>query len=135
MAWALFGALLIGQVGLGSGLLLIGEAFARDACEASCPCDDGVAGAGEGALLYVSAGLAEWDRPGVEEQGGDGLEAPCPPGCDDCTCCPGAVAVILSSAFACLRPALALPVVHPPPQTPVTGELARVFRPPEPCPS
>ncbi|MEZ4435630.1 MAG: hypothetical protein R3F65_24765 [bacterium] len=129
LAWSVFAALLVGQIGLGAGLILLREAFAADGCERRCPCDAPVAEAPTDAAAAPAEAPADTaeapaealaDMP-AEAQAADHAAAPCPPGCDDCTCCPGAIAAIITTDLPTLRAPLGLPVTRPPPDEPATG--------------
>ena len=123
-SWLLLAGLLSGQLGFGDGL----AAVWRGSVEPCCGCghsDENLEDA------------AESDpRHGQEEDGcpehRSGL--PCPPGCDDCACCPGVV-VTFATSFA-LRllapPGERSPVVSS--ADPASGVLCKVFRPPETSP-
>ncbi|MCB9528813.1 MAG: hypothetical protein H6703_15560 [Myxococcales bacterium] len=124
LAWSVFAALLVGQIGLGAGLILLREALITDGCERRCPCDAPVADTAEAPAEALA------DMP-AEAQAADHAAAPCPPGCDDCTCCPGAIAAIITTDLPTLRAPLGLPVTRPPPDEPATGVNVRLDRPPD----
>lgn len=97
-ALILVAGLLYGQLGVGSELLSVWTGGADACCERGCPCES-VAEAGDGEAHH------DHDGDSCPEEGS---EKPCPPGCDGCTCCPGAVAAVAPS------PA-------PPPHSPAGG--------------
>lgn len=128
LAWSVFAALLVGQIGLGAGLILLRETLAADGCESRCPCDAPVAEAPADTAEAPANALA--DTP-ANTPAADHAAAPCPPGCDDCTCCPGAVAAIITTDLPTLRAPLGVPITRPPPDEPATGVHARLDRPPD----
>ncbi|MBW2525665.1 MAG: hypothetical protein JRI23_15890 [Deltaproteobacteria bacterium] len=121
-------ALLFGQLGVGPTLLTIWTGEAADRCGA-CPCK---------ALDQLDAATAAADPDHDHDDDGDRCpddETPsdeCPPGCDDCACCPAKLLAVVPNLGPGPRSALAGWLwARPPPVGPPSHELARIFRPPE----
>ncbi len=136
MAWALLIALLCGQLGVGPGVLAAWTG-GGDACgNPACPCD-AATGAGLGAS-DDTAGLR--DDPCAAHDGcpdGDGCrdhdpDGPCPPDCDDCSCCPGVIIAVMPIRLACLERPPARVTHHIGSGAPARGIFGRIFRPPRP---
>lgn len=127
-AWALLASLLFGQLGIGPGLLAAWSGSADACCDRTCPCEE-VADAGDD---------AHHDHDGahhVDDEGScpeDGSDEQCPPGCDDCTCCPGAVVAVAPSLAPCPESPPGGAVLNAPPGDHATVVLGRIFRPPQP---
>ncbi len=121
MEWVLLASLLFGQLGFGPGLLPAVTGSADACCNRTCPYEE-VAEAGDDTHH-------DHDESSCPEEGS---EEPCPPGCHDCTCCPGAVVAVAPSLAPCLESPPGGAVLNSPPDDPATGVPGRIFRPPEP---
>ncbi len=121
--WGLFTVLLlglVGLVGLGPGSLA-GWAGGEDGCcEDACP-SKRVAVVGEAARV---------DDDGSRPEEGSGEQ--CPPGCDDCTCCPGVAVAVAPSLPASAESPPSVAVRNPPPAESTGGVSGRIYRPPQP---
>lgn len=115
IAWLLFAALLLGQ--LGAGLAASMVTGAQDDC---CPSEQVAEGAAADAVTDGPAdAAAEHDL--------------CPPGCDHCTCCASVLAVLTAWSDGFAQPPPAEAVGLQPPGDPGAGVLPRVYRPPQPA--
>ena len=120
-AWVLLASLIFGQLGIGPGLLAAWTGSADACCDRTCPCEE-VADAGDDAHHDHNEGSCPEEGSGEQ----------CPPGCDDCTCCPGAVVAIAPSLAPCPESPPGGAVLNAPPDDPASGIPGRIFRPPEP---
>ena len=116
-AWALLIGLLLGQLGLGPGVVAAGLGGATDDCDEPCPCE---------ALAAAEDRHDPQEHPCSDE--GPGEE--CPPNCDECACCAGiAVAVAPSSVSGPESSAGASTIA--PREASAVGVTDRIFIPPE----
>lgn len=122
-AWILLASLLFGQLGIGPGLLAAVSGSADECCNRTCPCE-GVADPGDDADRDHDEG------PCPE----DGSDEPCPPGCDQCTCCAGAMVAMTTGMAPFPESIPSGAVLNVPPDDPAAVVPGRIFRPPEPSP-
>lgn len=122
-AWTLLAGLLVGQLGIGPGVLAALTGSADACCNRTCPCEQ-AADAGDDALRAHDEGSCPED----------GSDAQCPPGCDDCGCCAGAVVAVALTLAPCAESPPSGAVLNTPPDDTANGVLGRIFRPPERSP-
>ncbi len=114
-ASALLTSLLFGPLGFGPGhAASIGSAD----CARACPCDE---------HAEPEAEHHEHEESGCPEEGS---EEPCPPGCDECSCCPGAAAAVASGLPTPPEPPADGRALRAPPEDPARGVPERILRPP-----
>jgi hypothetical protein len=118
-AWALLAGLLLGQPGFALGLLAGGGGDAG--CDPACHCEE-VADAGHD---------DRHDRDG-DACPPQGSEEPCPPGCDDCTCCPGGLVAVTPNLAPCPASPPGATLLICPREDLASGVPGRIFSPPEP---
>ncbi len=130
LAWLLFVALLLGQLGAGlAASLVTGEA--DDCCpseQASGVMVDGAAEAPSGMMADAEAD-AEADAP----TDGEAEHDLCPPGCDHCTCCAPALAVLTLWSNSFVHPTPSDAFGLQPPGDVGAGASPRIYRPPQPA--
>lgn len=119
-AWVLLASLLFGQLGFGPGLLAALTGSADACCNRTCPCEE---------VAEADDAHHDHDEGSCPEEGS---EERCPPGCDDCTCCPGAVVAVAPSLARCPESPPGGALLNAPPDDPAKGVPGRIFRPPEP---
>jgi hypothetical protein len=114
--WVMFAGLLLGQLGIGQGLLA-----ATDSGEACCDCTS-----------KSEVHDDDHHELGAHACPGDDAVEACRLGCDNCTCCPGAALAIVPSVDLSLHvwASNATAGVHP--KEPPSGVLQLIYRPPTP---
>lgn len=117
--WVLLAGLLLGPFGVEAGVLAWTDS--EDTC-----CDDDQPHEEEAAAPDAHHDHEEEPCP---EDGSDGE---CPPGCDDCACCPGAGVAVAPSIEPCPDSPPEGDVLAAPPYGGASGVVGRVFRPPKP---
>ena len=120
-AWVLLASVLFAQLGVGPGLLAVLTSAADACCNRTCPCQE-VADAGD---------VAHHDH-NEDACPANSFEPQCPLGCDDCTCCPGAMVALAPSLTPCLEFSPGGVLLDAPPDDPAAGVPGRIFRPPDP---
>jgi len=115
-------SLFFGQLDVGLGLFAPRTVGLDDPCCAACPCETAAAPVG---------GDSHHDHC---DQGSPLNEShdQCPPGCEDCACCPGVVAAVLPSTSPHLGAALFCAVAYASPIDTSGGRPSRIFKPPRP---
>ena len=121
-------SLLLGQPGLGMSLLEwmgAGEAC----CGEDCPCEGSSEARDDASDASIE--FASGDRHASDEDScPDGKR--CPPGCDDCVCCPGALtAPVAFGSVSFLTTALESLAMFSPTDEPATGVHGCIYRPPQ----
>ncbi len=119
----LLSTLLVGQVGVVPGLIAVANAEA-DTC---CDHDSDAAARGPDA---GDAGGAQV-TPSQRRCPNGGSDAPCGPGCDHCSCCPGAVFAVMPTVTAHLVRVPLTTAVETPNQGSAAGVPGQIFVPPE----
>lgn len=118
----LLSTLLIGQVGVVPGLLAVANAEA-DTC-----CDHASEAVGhEVEVADTDAHVASTPKRCPN----DGTDTPCGPGCDHCSCCPGAVFVVMPTVTAHLLSAPLTGSLEILDQGSAAGVPGQIFIPPE----
>jgi hypothetical protein len=119
-AGVLLTSLLFGQLGIGLGLLAARAGNADASCNHTCPCEE-VAEIGD---AHHDHGAGSCPEDGSDEQ--------CPPGCDGCICCPGAMVAVAPNLAPRSQSLAGDEIQCSPPGEPASGVLGRIYRPPEP---
>lgn len=120
-AWTLLAVLLLGQLGPAPAVLTALSGSSSACCSRTCPCEEGVEVGTETRHDHVEGSCPV-----------DGSEDLCPPGCHECTCCPGALVAVSPSSALCPESPRGDAPLHIHPDDPATGVRNRIFRPPEP---
>jgi hypothetical protein len=119
----LLASFVFGQLGIGPGVLAAWTGGADPCCDRTCPCEQ-----------VADAGSDTHGDHGEDACPEEGTEQQCPPGCDDCTCCPGAVFAVAPGLAPCPGSPREGPVFSAAPDTPAAGVPGLIFRPPRALP-
>ncbi|MEZ4266605.1 MAG: hypothetical protein R3F39_09525 [Myxococcota bacterium] len=141
-AWlaALFAlsTLLVGQVGVAPGLIAVANAEADTCCDHESAHGAEADGADDSLHVLADDSLHVLADDGPAQLAlstppcpNEGSETPCGPGCDHCTCCPGAVFAVMPALTAYPRFSPVFASLDRPTADPAAGVPGQIFIPPE----
>jgi hypothetical protein len=119
----LLSTFMVGQVGVVPGLLAVSNAEADTCCDHESGADErGLESAEDGPARVVAS---------HKQCPNDGSDAPCGPGCDHCSCCPGAVFAVIPTVTAHLLRVPLTTTLEMLNQGSAAGVPGQIFIPPE----
>ena len=113
-------SLFFGQLGIGTGLLTALSKGLDDCCERACPCESETHSGADEVSHEQSEDSCPENNPDKQ----------CLPGCDDCKCCPGTIALTLIHSTYTHLPHCVI-VLSAQFDEPLNWSPERLFRPPK----